>query len=181
VEASSHETPGYTSCFADPRTSLVASTASDWLNTYFAGDACASQAATFDVIIIDLLDPEISKESGFAQKTVSATFFKQVACALSKDGVLVTQLGQAPSAAELTSDMMEKTAMVLLLSQVFTGGVQVYNTFIPSFGGEWSLAVGCMSLACADRWYQNTAAVDQTLRTRLDRRSQASSERKFGR
>jgi spermidine synthase len=171
----------FMSCFADPRTSLVSSTASDWLHTHFGGDACASDAATFDVIIIDLLDPEISEKSGFVQASAyTAEFFKQVACALGPDGVLVTQLGQAPSAAELTSDMVSKAASLQLLSQVFTSGVQVYNTFVPSFGGEWSLAVGCKSRACANRWYQNTAAVDQTLRTRLDHRSQAPGEHKFG-
>jgi spermidine synthase len=52
--------PGYKSCFDDPRTNLVLEDCVKWFEKRFKGDACDGKAnsSKFDVIIMDLLDPE---------------------------------------------------------------------------------------------------------------------------
>ena len=171
----------FNSCFEDPRATIVTADASKWFRSHFGGDACTSDAEKFDVIILDLLDPEYLPDFEFAQELYSPAFFKELECALSEDGVLVAQMGEAPLATDLDSSLMIKTGILNQLASNFVpGGLFVYNTYIPSFGGEWSFSIGCKSQNCASRWLQNSAAVEATLAARLDPRSQASGESGYG-
>ena len=172
----------FSSCFDDPRATVVTADASKWFKSHFGDDACKSDAEKFDVIILDLLDPEYLPDFEFAQELYSPAFFKELECALSEDGVLVAQMGEAPLATDLDAALMIKTGILNQLASNFVpGGLFVYNTYIPSFGGEWSFSIGCKSENCASRWMQNAAAVDATLAARLDPRSQAVGQTGFGR
>ena len=63
-------TQGPFSCFDDPRTTLVIEDAFLWFRrTFPAGGACgSSNPRAFDVIILDLLDPELIPDVEFARQ-----------------------------------------------------------------------------------------------------------------
>lgn len=165
----------FKSCFDDPRAKLVLDDASKWFRERFGANACSEvdSSKKFDVIILDLLDPELLPEFDFAKMLYSPAFFKELGCALHDDGVLVAQLGEAPAAGDIEQALMIKNEVMDNLAAEFVpGGLNLYDVYVPSFQGEWSFAVGCKNRACANRWYSTPAEVDATLASRLDPASQ---------
>lgn len=84
----------YKNCFEDPRTTLVIDDAFKWFDRQFPHSACKSTTDKnkFDVIILDLLDPELIPDAPFAEKLYSKEMMKNLACALKDDGVFVSQV-----------------------------------------------------------------------------------------
>ena len=59
----------YTSCFDEPRAKIVAQDVVKWFRKEYGTDACNADfpsSKKFDVIILDLLDPELLPELDFA-------------------------------------------------------------------------------------------------------------------
>jgi len=163
----------FQSCFDEPRATIVNEDAAKWFRSKFGDDACkaGNTAEKFDVIILDLLDPEYLPDFEFAQELYSSAFFKELSCALNEDGVLIGQLGESPLSSDIDPDLKIKVDIMQRLSQHFIPqGTFVYETYVPSFNGAWSFAVACKSAGCANNWYGNAAAVDSRVFARLDDR-----------
>jgi spermidine synthase len=170
----SFDTPGYRSCFDDPRTRLVVEDCVGWFRKRFNGNACdskASAATKFDLITMDLLDPEYKIESDFAKYLYSEAQIAELSCALNDDGVLVAQLGEAPVAGADPSGNKQfafKVKLIETIAMHFADyGTFVYNVYVPSFRGSWTFVVGCKSAKCVRRWHSNAAAVELAKRQRL--------------
>ena len=181
-------TPGtsFSSCFDSPRATIHNSEVAPWLEEFVSGDICSSRAENghphavseskkFDVIIMDLFDPELIYDSKHSSRGLySESFFKQINCALKENGVLITQLGESPFAVDRHSILNSKLDVVDRLAAGFhPSGTFVYNTFVPSFNAEWSFAVACRSRQCANQWYSSAADVNRVLNRRLDPRIQS--------
>jgi hypothetical protein len=112
----------------------------------------------FDVIILDLLDTEeLPQGQAWAEYLYSDLFFERIACAISDNGVLVSNFGEAPESPfePLKPDyaypirvnttrgpMFErKIRQLQSMSRQFVD-FRVYDTFIPAFRGIWAFAIG---------------------------------------
>lgn len=161
----------YKSCFDDPRTTLVPEDVVSWFDRTFSNDACGANvpdSAKFDVIILDLLDPEFLPDTDFARRLYSPEFAKELSCALRHDGVLVAQLGASPLASDVDPALETKIDVVSMFSKFFyPNGLFIYETYVPTFHGDWSYSIACKTWECANRFNDNAAAVDLRLRQRL--------------
>jgi len=175
------EGASFSSCFDSSRATIHTSEVAPWLENYVGGDVCASPTSDeqlvpdekkFDVIIMDLFDPELIYDSKHSSRGLyTDSFFKQINCALKSDGVLITQLGESPFAVDRHSILNSKLDVLDRLASGFhPSGTFVYNTYVPSFNAEWSFAVACRSRECANQWYSSAADVNRVLRNRLDPR-----------
>jgi len=171
----------YKSCFDDPRTTLIPEDVVGWFDRTFSNNACGADvpdSAKFDVIILDLLDPEFLPDTDFARRLYSPEFAKELSCALRHDGVLVAQLGQSPLASDVDVSLKGKIEVVEMFSQYFyPNGLFIYDTYVPTFHGDWSYSIACKTWECANRFNDNGAAVDLRLRQRLIPQSQKQRPR----
>merc|ERR1711982_207859 len=98
----------------------------------------------FDVIIMDIFDPfEIEEKSGFDSLHEEEIRY-QLDDALSKDGIIITQLGQSPE----SSDSPQKhsrinTFLLLLIEEDFMQSVFQYENFYQRYSKPWSFLVMC--------------------------------------
>ena len=132
---------GANNCFDDPRATVIIDDVVKYIARTFGADACVSDAPKFDVIILDLLDPEFLPEKGsFAELLYSKGFLDNLLCMLNDDGVFVGQLGETPAEDEiLTSKWQHKLNILNNLQSGFTPlGLHVYGQHIPSFEGTWA-------------------------------------------
>jgi len=126
------------------------------------------ESAKFDVIILDLLDPEFLPDTDFARRLYSPEFAKELSCALRHDGVLVAQLGQSPLASDIDVNLAGKLDVVETFSKFFLpNGLFIYETYVPTLTGLWSYCIACKTWECANRFNDNAAATDLRLRQRL--------------
>lgn len=94
---------GSESCFDDPRTSLYTEDFFGWFDKHIGKDICDKRdkhpEMLFDVIILDLLDPEeLPEGQAWAEYLYSDLFFERIACSASDHGVVVSNFGEAPDA-----------------------------------------------------------------------------------
>lgn len=152
---------GTQSCFDDPRTDVYAEDFFKWFEKHLGNDICDTRkeksAMLYDVIILDLLDPEaLPDEVWWAEYLYSEAFFKRIACTLHDDGVLVSNFGEAPEAPfvggpvgfrqdvffkERTEIFMDKIEKIRNLSANFKN-TRVYDAAIPSYRANWAFALG---------------------------------------
>eukprot|EP00039_Didymoeca_costata_P022468 m.4603 g.4603 ORF g.4603 m.4603 type:complete len:549 (+) comp3028_c0_seq2:293-1939(+) len=171
---------GYKSCFDDKRTNLVVDDAQSYFNSRFQGNPCNSkEEAKYDVIIMDLLDPEALPKIT-DQQMYSAQFFKEISCALRADGVLVTQFGEAGGVLQGTVADHKAEIVQNLAGAFYPGGTFVYRQFLETYNAEWSFAVGCKTEKCRDRWSQSPDTVDAIVNNRLDQRALEENNLNFG-
>lgn len=152
---------GTPSCFDDPRADVYAADFFKWFETHIGHDICDNRAnkadMLYDVIILDLLDPEALPEGAdFAKYLYSEEFFRRISCSLNPQGVLVSNFGEAPEGPFLggtKSDVQDpyfkkraamfydKVERIRNLSRNFHH-TRVYDTAVPSFRANWAFVMG---------------------------------------
>eukprot|EP00041_Stephanoeca_diplocostata_P018808 m.397420 g.397420 ORF g.397420 m.397420 type:complete len:760 (+) comp21129_c0_seq3:328-2607(+) len=162
----------YKNCFDDSRTTLVIDDAFKWFDRQFPHSACKSTSEDnkFDVIILDLLDPELIPDAPFAKKLYSKDMMENLACALKSDGVFVSQFGEMPDAGDPDEmrRLLGKDAVIEDIADLYAwGGTKVYSTYVPSFRGQWSFVLACKTNECSQRFTDNEARVNLAIRQRI--------------
>lgn len=152
----------FRSCLDDPRVHVHNTDA-----VQFFKDRCSSGAEKFDVIFMDLLDPEAHPSVG--RYLYSREHFESLQCALTPDGILIAQIGDAPSPEIAKRDRLgSKVELIAVMRGLFGEDTTfLYDVYVPSFRGEWSFVIGCQTTACAERFHASTADVDQAVRERI--------------
>jgi len=168
----SYNAPGYKNCFEDPRTRLVVEDCVGWFKKRFHGDACRYKAneSRFDVIIMDLLDPEYRPAGDFAKYLYSDEQIRDISCALNDDGVFVAQMGEGPTLMRPNENQEYgfKVEIVSRIAKYFTSyGTFLYTVYVPAYRGLWTFLVACKTAVCAERWHENEAFVNMVKRQRL--------------
>ena len=92
---------GTPSCFDDPRVKLYTEDFFGWFDKHYGKDICKTRDTMtdrlFDVIILDLLDPEeLPKGQAWAEYLYSELFFERIACTTTDLGVVISNFGKAP-------------------------------------------------------------------------------------
>ena len=111
----------------------------------------------FDIAVIDVPDP---LENGPAINLFTREFYSLLSKHMSKDGLVVAQSGPTGPA------FMEQcfSAVSNTMASVFPL-VNVYETFIPSFGTAWGFVIGSNSL---DPSKLSTHEIDARIRSRIE-------------
>jgi len=126
-----------------------------WFNNRFSDDCRIDtpefQEDPFDVLIIDALDPQ--DDVPFADILyANEAFFKTLYNALSDDGIIVLQLGEAPdvnSPPDRLSINRKREFVLQTLSKLFTS-VHLYGDGNGGFGGKFEKRNSC----CNCTYYQ---------------------------
>mmetsp|Transcript_10612 Transcript_10612/g.15330 ORF Transcript_10612/g.15330 Transcript_10612/m.15330 type:complete len:399 (+) Transcript_10612:920-2116(+) len=132
----------------------------------------------FDVIIMDALDPQ--DNVGFADILYSSDiFFTSLYNALTDDGVLIMQLGEAAylnDPPEEYTDSKNKANIVDKLSRkVGFQSVHEYQEPHCGFLDSWTFMVGCKNArSCHKQWYSNAASKQLDIHRRLRKPSDKS-------
>jgi spermidine synthase len=111
----------------------------------------------FDIAVIDVPDP---LENGPAINLFTREFYSLLSKHMNKDGLVVAQSGPTGPA------FMEQcfSAVSNTMASVFPL-VNVYETFIPSFGTAWGFVIGSNSL---DPSKLSTHEIDARIRSRIE-------------
>jgi len=132
----------------------------------------------FDVIIMDLLDPEDHRVD-LVDKLYLKDTLASLVCSLRPDGIIVTQFGQAPSAehprhhvdARVVNgkkiNILSEWSDLLDTSMSVTSQMFLYNGYIPSFNGVWSFALFFSSRKGPNNFHRNAASTDMAIRKRI--------------
>jgi spermidine synthase len=133
----------------------------------FFAERCSTGTTKYDIIVMDLLDPEQHPDIG--KYLYSRAHFESIKCSLKPDGVMVAQIGDAPSAElGLRKLMQDKVKLIKLFTSLFgSNSTFLYDTYVPTFRGEWSFVLGCQTQACVERWNASPAVVDRAIVDRL--------------
>lgn len=169
IEVSRNYLPSYSnctgfgtlSCFDDPRSDVYAEDFFKWFEHHIGHDICDTRkeksSLLYDVIILDLLDPEALPDGvAWAEYLYSEEFFQRIACTLNEDGVLVSNFGEAPENPfasgpvegrqdlyfkERTQMFYDKIEKIQNLSRNFMY-TRVYDVAVPSYRANWAFALG---------------------------------------
>ncbi|MEW6747107.1 MAG: fused MFS/spermidine synthase [Planctomycetota bacterium] len=147
VEICRSHLPGMSAgAFHDPRVKLVIQEAREFLR---------STAATFDVIVQDLMDPPAD---GSCDQLFTLEFFAQVRHRLRPGGRFVVQCGSA-SLQDLGTFSLVVNTLRAAFPQVF-----VYCVSVPSYGAPWGFAL----TSCEEVTLPDACTVDARIEERID-------------
>lgn len=108
---------------------------------YFAMDIRTFLAQTqemFDVVILDLPDPDVEKLSKFdSTELYSVAFMKQILVHLRPQGGVVSHVGPVSPGGASADRRAGLNYMTGLLNDLSMGGGYPYHVTIPSFQGDW--------------------------------------------
>lgn len=172
---------GTPSCFDDPRADVYAEDFFTWFDNHMGSDICEvreeKRDILYDVIILDLLDPEsLPADAPFAKYLYSDEFFKKVSCALNDQGVLVSNFGEAPESPigggpkkqnehpmflARMAMFQDKLERIRNLSKNFYF-TRVYDASVPSYRANWAFVLGMVPRGV------NQSLSDEQIRAGLD-------------
>lgn len=113
-------------------------------------------AEQFDLILLDLTDPEAPDGSTLAATCMTSQFFADCQARISPDGMLVLHLGSPVYHAMRFQHTLEQLASVFSC-------IRPYTVFIPLYGALWGMAVASNN---ADPCRLDTTTVKQRLKQR---------------
>jgi spermidine synthase len=157
------------SCFEDDRTDLLCEDAFGWFMQRFGEKKTVQGEETFDLIIMDALDPEDKVDFAIGlYKDLS--FWRGLQEALSDDGILVMQLGGSPTIQYYgeqfglysnRADLFDTVVKVGFLS------LHLYEEAHSDFSHPWSFMIACKTDTCSKNWYANEAEVSRKIHQRI--------------
>lgn len=152
----------YQSCLDDERVHIHNTDA-----VKFFKDRCAAGEHKYDVMFMDLLDPEAHEAAG--KYLYSKEHFESLRCVLKDDGILVAQIGDAPSPETAKRERLgSKVGLIKVVKDLFgADSTFLYDVFVPSFRGEWSFLIGCRTTECAERFHASPEAIDAIITERI--------------
>jgi len=178
------------SCFDDPRAELLYTDAFAWFIDNFANEG-VDETDKFDVIIMDLRKyegaiseslplkkswppPSTNATSVVAVDTGSAVeysnilhdsgdFIKAIRNALSKDGIVVAQIGEEYRVSDASEEFTNKKHEAALVKQLFDNGFEEVKDYSEVHAGNfrlWRFLIALSSERSKAKWYANEAEVN---------------------
>ena len=159
------------SCFDDPRADVRYEDALAFFINRFNSNSNPQmeQVDKLDVIIMDALDPQ--DQIPFAEILYKDyVYWESLYNALTDDGILVAQLGDAPEIADPAEDYNEQKNRVLVLKTLQKIGfvsMHVYEESHCAFGDPWTFLIACKSINCRKHWYRTEAEIELAIHERI--------------
>ena len=149
------------SCFDDPRAEIVYSDAMDYI-------LINKSNKSFDVIIIDGLDPEdiVGQPKDMY---LNNDFIQGIFESLSDEGIVVVQVGTAPTIHDPAPHrgVYKRREILFNLIERKAGAMFVYEESHTGFYEPHSFLVACKSSSCRKHWYANINAIDFQIYERI--------------
>uniref|UniRef100_A0A7S2HCC7 PABS domain-containing protein n=1 Tax=Helicotheca tamesis TaxID=374047 RepID=A0A7S2HCC7_9STRA len=179
-------------CVEDPRADVRYEDAVAWFTDRFSKDEDGDDGKEdveydedeykpFDVIIMDALDPQM--KIPFAEVLYQdPTFLTSIYNALSDEGIIVMQLGDAPTINDPSDEIGRNTnraKITELLGKVGFESMHVYEEFHSGFSLPWSYLVAMKDYSSRTNWYQNAAEVEAAIHYRIKRTYSGESALRF--
>jgi hypothetical protein len=158
-------------CFDDKLANLVFADAQQWFLDHY-GDQRQSAEEKFDVVIMDVIEPEAAAEISKSLYD-DLSILSSIVQSLSDDGVLVIQVGRAPTILDPRPDIgvnanREKLFRTLeSLPQI--EAMMVYEDAHCGFMEPRAFLVACRSASCRSRWYATADVIDYQIYDRAVR------------
>jgi len=134
-------------------------------------DSITEDTEKLDVIIMDALDPQ--DQIPFAEILYQDyVYWQSLYNALTDDGILVAQLGDAPDNEDPAEDHNEQKNRVLVLKTLQKIGfvsMHVYEESHCDFGDPWTFLIACKSINCRKHWYRSSAEIELDIHKRIMR------------
>jgi len=142
------------SCFDDERANILIQSAVKYFED--------ASPKSIDVIIFDALDPEDHVGDDLSGSLYSDTVIEKVFESLSDDGVLVMQVGTAPTIHDPSPlhGVYATRERLFLTLEKFAGAMFVYEDAHCGFNEPHSFLVTCKSASCRKNWYDRPNAID---------------------
>jgi len=152
-------------CGDDERAEIVYGDAMGWFMNRFGEDKLDTEEfeeETFDVLIMDALDPQDNVP--FADVLYNNQAFLQALYnALSEDGMIVLQLGEAPSLKDPAEDFSRDSRRNMLansLSDVGFKSLHMYEEGACGFDAPWTYLVAMKDASHRSNWMRSVAELD---------------------
>jgi len=152
------------SCFDDPRATVYYEDAIAWFVDRYAHPDNSFQAGeTFDVIILDSLDP--SSAVSFSDMMYDNSVFSEaLSNALGEEGLLVAQVGELPKLSDPPFSMSRDTQQLSFLLGLEKAGFEYvtnYDENLCGFSAPWSFLVAMKDIEYRANWHASES--EQTL------------------
>lgn len=156
------------SCFDDIRVEVQYIDAFQWFIDNFPSDS-SPLVDTFDVIIMDALDPQIRKEFVNALYD-EGPFLKSMPNALNTDGIFISQVGESTGTndpPEIYTLDLNRSRLIKSLSRLGFSTIRSYiDNAHSGFGFPWQFIVAFRNSDVKADWFANPSLVDLKIRTR---------------
>jgi len=169
------------SCFDDSRAEVTFEDAFAWFMDNFVEADSVKKEDTFDVIIMDALDPEKMVQIA-ATLYQDNLFVDSLFNALSEDGAFVVQLGQSDdstSPGEDEAQSKHKFQMMEALKEAGFKSMHIYDEGHAHYEAPWTILVAFKDLKSRARWYRSAAEIEIELHRRLHRTKSGKSPINF--
>ena len=124
----------------DPRLEFAAEDVRDFFNR---------NTRTFDIVIIDLPDPDTDDDVGAKETLQNTDFWQNISRLVVSGGALVTHVG--PVRKGLQSEGLEWTIRAAASAGLQLSLKGAYHTVIPSFTDDWGFLMSC-KVAIPEEW-----------------------------
>jgi len=163
-----HHTKAAEWCFDDARVRTRFEDAMAYFVDNFS-DGSGHEEASYDIIIMDALDPNDDIEFAVELYT-SDIYIRSLYNALTTEGILVVQVGEAPyqsSPADETGRFANRSAMKEELARAGFKSIHVYEESHSGFLAPWSTLVAFRDIHTREYWYRNAAEIEVQLQKRI--------------
>jgi len=151
------------SCFDDSRVELLVEDARNWFIGQYGPQKVKAGKDTFDVIVVDALNPEEDRKQSNSLYT-DVDFLDALYESLTDEGVMVIQVGTAPNIHDPRADRgvyaRREKMFNMFENHPKTAAMLVYEEAHCGFLQPHSFLVVCKSAKCRDRWYAGSDAID---------------------
>jgi len=155
-------------CFDDKRADVKYTNAIEFfMENYDLDKGKIGDQEKFDVIVVDALDPEDGKD--FADALYGGKFVDAMIGSLSPEGVIVIQVGSAPTIHDPPEHrgMYSQRDVLFKHLEMRLNSMLVYEEGRCGFYEPHSFVVGCMSNNCRSQWYANSDVIDDEIYQRI--------------
>ena len=158
------------SCFDDERAEVLIEDGRKYFFDRYGAEAVVKDEDKFDVIILDALDPEDDTVIADMLYT-DDDFLTALYNSMSDDGILIIQVGTAPSIHDPRPDLgvyaRRELMFNLLEGHSETSHMFVYEEAHCGFLEPHSFLVVCKSDSCHKRWYAEADEIDYAIYDRI--------------
>lgn len=162
-----------TSCFDDPRASVIYTDAFQWFVDRLSNNGNGTSSwleseKKFDVIIMDALDPKTSLEiaDGLYDNT---SFVDSLFNALTEEGVFVVQMGKSRMITDPHDRFKQTGLMIKTLEQSGFESIHTYDEGHSHFYMPWSYLVALKDYETKAAWHRTAPEIQIELHQRLHR------------
>lgn len=163
-------------CFEDEIVNIVHENGLQWFtDRYSAGATVAPPDNSFDVVLVDALDPQDGVPFNSDLEGATGTFVSSIMKSLSDNGVIMIAIGIAAELsdpkANIGTDDIRETLFNLFEGHPEVASMHVYEEPHSGWLEPQSFLIVCKHASCRSRWYARSDTIDWAIYERIAKTS----------